>query len=323
MNFYFIFALSSILIFKIESSVGFNKDSLVSTVYNWPTSNLIRSNTLLDINEFDTSDSFNITARSGAATSSHVLPPSPYLKHFYESYKPKEFRFFLPEIDKTNILIGFYLNDTSYKSYIFRIRTFGDVEYATNKVECNLTSFENFLLLKKFWNGNYVVCVTLYRDFIEAASTSDMCFDLTVTNGVNQAHAGNTGLLGPLILAVCASFLAFIAVVTCFKECYKKHKQINSLSDKVKLALAGDNINATIEINKEINKDYLNKLFNDVDRSTLSEFHVINRSKDKDEIIQDNINRAYESDEDTPVEKNSHLLNNKPWDTNGGTQPKA
>ncbi len=118
-------------------------------------------------------------------------PPSHQLKLNEEIYKPDGFEIYYEKIAKDTIGIYFdyTANDSVYDEYIFRIRYFGNEEYTTEPNVLNYTIGGNQIILKRFDDAYYVVCVTLYSSNpnfnILPLSTSDMCIDLIVGTGFN------------------------------------------------------------------------------------------------------------------------------------------
>ena len=93
--------------------------------------------------------------------------PSYQLELHTLSYEPEGYTMSLTEINSESRLVSFVYDKTNsfYDKYIFRIRFHGKLEYATEK---KLIQFgvngTNQLLLKKFDDYEYIVCVTLFSN---------------------------------------------------------------------------------------------------------------------------------------------------------------
>lgn len=122
--------------------------------------------------------------------------------------------------------------------YIKTFRYHGHEEYATNQFIINMTG-PNTLLLKKFPDAAYIICVTLFSSSGSAdyppISTSDMCVDLTVGEvHPPGGHHSVTGLLSPLLLAVAAVLLAIIIIITYIKEAVRERRKKKKAARKAR-----------------------------------------------------------------------------------------
>lgn len=88
----------------------------------------------------------------------------------------------------------------------------------------------NTLLLKKFPDASYIICVTLLSSSDSTdhppISTSDMCIDLVVGElHPVGGHHSSTGLLSPLLLAVAAVLLAIIIICHYVKDAFAERRK--------------------------------------------------------------------------------------------------
>lgn len=155
--------------------------------------------------------------------------PSYQLQLHMYSYKPKSFQLFAKEVGVKKILIGIdYTEKGPYDIYIVRIRYHGHEEYTTNKMKIHKNE-TNELILNKFLDSQYIVCVTLFSvsaPEYPPISTSDMCIDLTVGEAPHiGGHRSATGLLSPLLVAVAAVLLVCIAIGQNLKDLYNQKKK--------------------------------------------------------------------------------------------------
>jgi hypothetical protein len=158
-----------------------------------------------------------------SSDTSNDYNPSNQLKLHQNVYKPPEFKLKYEILGRKTVLVSFnYTKIDLYDEYLFRIRYHGHEEYATSIKKMNKTH-ENSLKMRDMLDAGYTVCVSLYASERSnkhlPLSTTGMCVDFTIgeTHPIGGSH-NSTGLLAPLLLAVAAVILVFIAVVTYFKE---------------------------------------------------------------------------------------------------------
>lgn len=178
-------------------------------------------------------------------------PPSYQLQLHMYSYKPKGFHLFAKELGAKKILIGVdYTEKGPYDRYIVRIRYHGHEEYTTNKMKIHKNE-TNELILKKFLEAQYIVCVTLFSlsaPEYTPISTSDMCIDVTAGEAPHiGGHRSATGLLSPLLVAVAAVLLACIALAQNLKDIYNQRKKKSSENDSPKIDLKKSKTKAQFE----------------------------------------------------------------------------
>ncbi|RNA44231.1 hypothetical protein BpHYR1_047760 [Brachionus plicatilis] len=268
MNFYFIFfILISIKTIKCYPSNSFNSE-LNRTNLNLITksSDVFLSRSIRDVSD----ESENKSLSTGSAEvpadenanldhemsdyketsesfSSHpgdhsARPPSYQLQLHMYSYKPKSFHLFARELGVKKILIGVdYKEKGPYDKYIVRIRYHGHEEYSTNKMKIHKNE-TNELILKKFLDAQYIICVTLFSlsaSEYPPISTSDMCIDVTAGETPHiGGHRSATGLLSPLLVAVAAVLLACIVIGQNLKDLYnQRKKKLQATIDSPKLDL--------------------------------------------------------------------------------------
>ena len=160
---------------------------------------------------------------SSSSDNSDSYKPSNQLKLHHNVYKSPEFKMKYEILGRKTILVSFnYTKIDLYDEYLFRIRYHGHDEYATSIKKLNKTH-ENSIKMRDMLEAGYIVCVSLYSSVRSnkylPLSTTGMCVDFTIgeTHPIGGSHS-STGLLAPLLLAVAAVILVFIAVVTYFKE---------------------------------------------------------------------------------------------------------
>jgi hypothetical protein len=155
----------------------------------------------------------------------HVPPPSYQLQPHSYSYKPEGFEMFQEPAGIKRIIVGFrYPTLTNYDRYVFRVRFHGQSEFSTNKMKLNRTG-RNQLLLNKFEDAQYIVCVTLFSGSglpnYPPVSTSDMCLDIFFGEAPHiGGHHASSGLLSPLLVAVAFVLHAYICIGTWIKEVF-------------------------------------------------------------------------------------------------------
>ncbi|CAF0706140.1 unnamed protein product [Brachionus calyciflorus] len=172
---------------------------------------------------------------SGHQSGGHGTPPPSYQLHPHTHiYKPEGFHLFAQDLGLKKILIGFdYPTPSHYDRYIIRIRYHGHEEYSTDKIKVHKND-TNKLILNKFLDAQYVICVTLFSSSglpeYPPISTSDMCIDVTAGEAPHiGGHHSTTGLLSPLLVAVAAVLLIFIVIGQNIKDLYnERHKLYES-----------------------------------------------------------------------------------------------
>lgn len=166
------------------------------------------------------SDAHGASAEHGSSEDHgehHVPPPSFQLQPHLYTYKPDGFIMYSRSVGLKRILVGFnYTTQDYYDSYIIRIRFHGQDEFATNRTKLN-RSESNELILNRFLDAQYIVCVTLFSSSglpqYTPLSTSDMCMDIVEGEPAHiGGHHSTTGLLSPLLLAVAAVLLLIIII---------------------------------------------------------------------------------------------------------------
>lgn len=151
-----------------------------------------------------------------------------------------------------------------------------------------------------------------------------MCLDVLIgEEASHDEHETLTGLLSPLLLAVAAIFLVFIAVFDFSMKrvkSYKKKKEEASAkgeknTDDIK------SVHSTIQLGTQMNKNDLSKIFHQVERrGSVWDERVTGRLVRASESEQSFINTAYTYDDSDEPDQNkssldtlSHLLDSKPW----------
>ena len=274
----------------------------------------------------------------------HVPPPSYQLQKHEYSYKPEGFSMYTKEVGIKKTIVGFkYGAVNHYDRYVIRVRFHGYPEFATAKMKVNRTG-SNELLLNKFLDAQYIICVTLFSSSglpdYPPISTSDMCIDILVGEAhVPGGHHSTSGLLSPLLLAVAAVLLAYIIIGTKIKEKYKEHHEKKVVEEKVKrMSICSEEQKASMEKAEQIEK--LDTLLHRPSVVQAKWHAAAYRSQIVENQSYDDFNTAYYTNPNiaaieyekeamrsrresrvssignrrlTSLETLSHLLDNKPW----------
>lgn len=178
----------------------------------------------------------------------NVPPPSHQLQLHMYSYKPEGFIMYSRHVDMKTILVGFVYHVVNhYDRYIIRLRYHGHEEYSTNKLRINKTG-NNEIVMKKFPQAEYIVCVTLFSSFglpeYPPISTSDMCIDVNIGEPYPiGGHHSSTGLLSPLLLACAAILLLIIIAGNYIKDAFmarrKRAEEIKKIKELRERRLSG------------------------------------------------------------------------------------
>lgn len=245
----------------------------------------------------------------------HYVPEGFHIKQYDISSKKRAIKF------------TYQKNDSIYDKYLFRIRYHGYHEYATDiKPIIKNESGVNQLIMNDFHDDEYIVCVTFFANNItdvQPLSLSGMCLDVLIgEENTHNEHETLTGLLSPLLLAVAAIFLIFIAIFDFSMKRVKAYKK--KKADSSPKEVNADDVksnHSTIQLGSQMNKNDLSKIFHQVERrGSVWDERVTGRLVRASESDQSFINTAYTYDDSDELDQNkssldslSHLLDSKPW----------
>lgn len=278
-----------------------------------------------------------------SSSNENIESPSKQLKHHQIVYKPPEFSIEHVVLGRKTVLVSFnYTKIDSYDQYIFRIRYHGYEEYATTLKTLNKTH-ENSLKMREMLDAGYIVCVSLFSSVRSnkhpPLSLTGMCVDFTIgdSHPVGGSHS-STGLLAPLLLAVAAVILVFIAVVTYLKK-KKLIQRITKRAERLKIVRQAQNF-LNIKRNSEKFSSFIAIDMDCKDKSAQWQSSYppplddsMLQSKDKngfinpafinDEISESTSKDYYDHEGAlSSIKTLSHLLDDKPWILRSSSTPR-
>ena len=288
----------------------FNSERAIVTTHSPDGHNVNTTAFNSHVNTGSHSSDQNGDASAGHAGSNehHVAPPSYQLHPNTYHFKPEFFNLFSKQTAINQIMVGFtYPIDTHYDRYIFQIRYHGFDSYMTNKLKLNRTE-PNFLLLNKFLDAQYVICVTLFSSSglpeYKPISSSDMCIDVTIGESHTPGgHHSSTGYLTPLLVVVAVVLLLIIAIGDAIMHPKSKKHKSHELKPKIIECRSEMNL-SKLNSHEEFNHQYSNKAFLNEMNSTIPQ------------IKKQNIEIRYEDKNLTSSQTLRHVLDDKPWISN-------
>jgi len=183
------------------------------------------------------------------------------------SSKPRFFSIDYTKTGKHYFEIEFnYTAQDYYNKYFLTIKTHDKKEYITKKVNLDKKA-ANKIILKKFEEDQYIICVVLYSTNYDVSnefppvSTSDMCVDMFIGDFLvinTEEDIQRTGLLAPVLFAIVFLNLVLITIIDkmkkanisrCFKE-INNHVHNHDVKDLNK---------KRVKLNNKTNTYYSNK----------------------------------------------------------------
>ena len=279
---------------------------------------------------------------SSSSTGGHhdVNPPSKQLTLHQNVYKPPEFTMEHEILGRKTVLISFnYTKIDLYDRYMFRIRYHGFDEYATSLAPLN-RSHENSLKMRDMLDANYIICVSLFSSIrsnkYPPISSTGMCVDFTIgdSHPVGGSHS-STGLLAPLLLAVAAVILIFIALVNYFK----KKKWINMLrkraerlqfvkraQEMLKTKRNSEKFSSFVAIDMDVSSKEKSVKWQTLDdeSSSKDKSAFYNPAFINDDLSSESTSKDIYEHEGalSSIKTLSHLLDDKPWILRSSATPK-
>ena len=172
----------------------------------------------------------------------YVPPISAHLLAHSDVYRPSTFTMRAVKPNPYQVVIEFnYTRFDHYNKYSMHVRYHGheDREMTTKRLDLDKRA-PNRIVLKKFLEAQYIICIGLYAPpstRVPPLSTSDMCVDVFVGEDRPRIgkHHNKTGLLMPALLVLVCIHLVAIAFIYEARKA-KIHKRLRCLQTSKKEA---------------------------------------------------------------------------------------